>query len=529
LIMHISHGIHASILENSLFTPSDLLHLALSCRQWAKYALSHLWRARKFMDNTPLQQFISTLSESNRKNLLFPYGEYVTKIQLDEVEKEPSIHIDAELINFLANACPNLKDIQLKFSLKTRTSKPWKLPLNLLSDRLIRLNLTTYEHIANDIEVSDNCNKVANIENGVSTPQNFARSIANLFTASSKPKQSNVDDFNNADDNFDALCEAVLPGNINSIRLYYPRMTLNIWERFTKCAGNSLLSIRIIFNHATMTFEDPSEIATLFGKYCKNLRRFDLEALQCPLISCSAMSFMFDNCLKLEVIDAPIPGEVLDIIHTSKSLKSISFCDVVQGQSLKATFKMNNLQSLCLLKIDGPCDLSFLEMFPNLQHLQIWDFPSFNDDSSRKISQSSITKLDLLKPTNIFDEALVTFASMTKLIDFTIRDRLQNVTSNGWSSFVNRPIGCPSWVNLSIGDGRKVSTEFFEVLDRRHENLEVLVVRGLTGENLDDSVMQKLKFAGAWNHCKRSSHLHLRWPKQEKRPNVVEIASYRSY
>ncbi|CAG8818209.1 14972_t:CDS:2, partial [Racocetra persica] len=379
--MHIPHGIHVSILENSSFTSSDLLHLALSCSQWAKYALSHLWRARKFMDNDSLQRFRSTLSESN---LLFPYGEYVTKIQLDEADRQSSICIDATLIIFLANTCPNLKDIQFKFSSKARPDKPWKLPLNLLSDRLIRINLTTYEHVVNDVDALDDFDKVRNIENEVSTPQNFARSIVNLFTTSSKPKQINFNN-NDVNNNFDALCEAVLPGNINSIRLYYPRMTLNIWERFTKCAGNSLLSIRIILNHATMTFEDPSEIAILFGKYCKNLRKFDLEALQCPPISYSAMSFMFDNCLKLEKIDAPISGEVLDIIHTSKSLKSISFNDIVQGQSLKATFKMNNLQSLVFLKIDGPCDLSFLEMFPNLQHIQIWDFPSFTYESFRRI------------------------------------------------------------------------------------------------------------------------------------------------
>ncbi|CAG8486144.1 14815_t:CDS:2 [Racocetra fulgida] len=403
---------------------------------------------------------------------------------INEADKQLSICIDATLIIFLANACPNLKDIQFKFSSKARPDKPWKLPLNLLSDRLIRINLTTYEHVVNDVDALDDFDKVENIKNEVSTPQNFARSIANLFTTSSKPKQINFNN-NDVNNNFDALCEAVLP--------------------------------------------DPSEIAILFGKYCKNLRKFDLEALQCPPISYSAMSFMFDNCLKLEKIDAPISGEVLNIIHTSKSLKSISFNDIVQGQSLKATFKMNNLQSLVFLKIDGSCNLSFLEMFPNLQYIQIWDFPSFNYESFRRISQTSIKQLDLLKPSNISDEVLTIFVSMTKLINFTICDRLPNVTQDGWLSFVNRPTGCPSWVDLSIGDGRKVSTEFFEILNKNHKNLEALVVRGLTGENLDDSVMQKLKFKGAWNHCKRSSHLHLHWPKQEKRTNIVEICSYKSY
>ncbi|CAG8579893.1 1971_t:CDS:2 [Dentiscutata erythropus] len=518
--MHFPHEIHVSILENSSFTSSDLLKLALSCRQWAKYALSYLWRSRNFTENDSFQQFISTLSKSNQQNLLFPYGEYVTKIKLDEAEKQPSIPIDANLITFLASACPNLKDFQLLFSQRAR-SKSWKLPLNLLSDRLIRINLTNYEHIVNYDDASED---VENVENELST-QNIARSIANFFINSPKSKQSNV----NSNDDDDALCEAVRPGNISSIRLYNPRMTLNIWERFTKCAGNSLLSIRIILNYASMTIEDPSEIVILFGTYCKNLRKFDLEALQYPPISRSAISVMFDNCLKLETIDAPIPGDALDIIHTSKSLNSISFSDVVQGQSLKATFKMNNLQSLCLLKVDGPCDLSFLEMFPNLQHLQIWDFSLFDYDSVRKISQSSITKLELLKPANFSDEALAAFASMTKLIKFTIRDRLPNVTQNGWLSFVNRPAECPSWVTLNIGDGRRVCTKFFEILDEKHEKLEVLGIRGLTSGNIDDSVMERLKFADAWKHCKDSSHLHLNWPKRIKRSNVVEIDSYKSY
>ncbi|RIB05814.1 hypothetical protein C2G38_2117535 [Gigaspora rosea] len=537
--MNIPHEIHVSILENSSFTPSDLLNLALSCRQWAKYALSYLWRARKFNENDSLQRFISTLSKSNQQNLLFPYGEYITKIQL-EADKLPPIIIDTNLINFLANVCPNLKDIQLQFAPKTR-SESRKLPLNLLSDRLIRITLTNYEHIVNN-NVSEDVEDVENVENveklkmlnEIST-QNIARSIANFFINSPKPKPSNANDFNNNNNNnnndtFDALCETVLPGNISSIRLYHPRMTLNIWERFTKCAGNSLLSIRIILKYASMTFEDPSEIVILFGKYCKNLRKFDLEALQYPPISRSAISVMFDNCLKLETIDAPISGDALDIIHTSKSLKSISFSDVVQGETLKTTFKMNNLQSLCLLKIDGPCDLLFLEMFPSLQHLQIWDFPLFDDDSVRKIcSKSSIVKLELLKPTKVSDVALAAFASMTKLIIFTVRDRLPNVTQNGWFSLVNRPVRCPSWVRLSIGDGRKVCTKFFEILDKKHENLEALVVRGLTSGNIDDSVMQKLKFADAWNHCKESSHLHLIWPKRINNSNIVKIDSYKSY
>ncbi|KAF0406187.1 hypothetical protein F8M41_008863 [Gigaspora margarita] len=524
--MNIPHLIHVSILENSSFTPSDLLNLALSCRQWAKYALPYLWRARKFNENDSLQRFISTLSKSNQQNLLFTYGEYVTKIQL-EADKLPPIIIDANLINFLASVCPNLKDIQLQFAPKTR-SESRKLPLNLLSDRLIRITLTNYEHIVND-NASEDVENVENVENEIST-QNIARSIANFFINSPKPKPSNVNDFNNNNtDTFDALCETVLPGKISSIRLYHPRMTLNIWERFTKCAGNSLLSIRIILNYASMAFEDPSEIVILFGKYCKNLRKFDLEALQYPPISRSAISVMFDNCLKLETIDAPISGEALEIIHISKSLKSISFSDVVQGESLKTTFKMNNLQNLCLLKIDGPCDLLFLEMFSSLQHLQIWDFPLFDDDSVRKISKSSIVKLELLKPTKVSDEALAVFASMTKLIIFTVRDRTPNVTQDGWLSFVNRPVECPSWVRLSIGDGRKVCTKFFEILDEKHENLEALGVRGLTSGNIDDSVMQKLKFADAWNHCKESSHLHLNWPKRIKNTNIVQIDSYKSY
>ncbi|CAG8551998.1 39547_t:CDS:2 [Gigaspora margarita] len=443
--MNIPHLIHVSILENSSFTPSDLLNLALSCRQWAKYALPYLWRARKFNENDSLQRFISTLSKSNQQNLLFTYGEYVTKIQL-EADKLPPIIIDANLINFLASVCPNLKDIQLQFAPKTR-SESRKLPLNLLSDRLIRITLTNYEHIVND-NASEDVENVENVENEIST-QNIAR--------------------------------------------------------------------------------NPSEIVILFGKYCKNLRKFDLEALQYPPISRSAISVMFDNCLKLETIDAPISGEALEIIHTSKSLKSISFSDVVQGESLKTTFKMNNLQNLCLLKIDGPCDLLFLEMFPNLQHLQIWDFPLFDDDSVRKISKSSIVKLELLKPTKVSDEALAVFASMTKLIIFTVRDRTPNVTQDGWLSFVNRPVECPSWVRLSIGDGRKVCTKFFEILDKKHENLEALGVRGLTSGNIDDSVMQKLKFADAWNHCKESSHLHLNWPKRIKNTNIVQIDSYKSY
>lgn len=189
---------------------------------------------------------------------------------------------------------------------------------------------------------------------------------------------------------------------------------------------------------------------------------------------------------------------------------------------------MENLRRLSFLKINGKSDLSFLSKFPLIQYLFIGDFSQIDDYSFRHIGNSFITKLELMKTPAITDKALIILSSMPTLVKFYIRDRLQNVTEEGWVSFINRPEGCPSWVKLSIDDGRRINSKFFEILDKKHPELRRVSVRGLNYNLHSEEIMNSLKFSEAWKFYKSNSHLH--WPiRKEGKSKYVYKEVYRVY
>ncbi|CAG8469064.1 369_t:CDS:2 [Diversispora eburnea] len=343
--------IYLLIIEIGEFTIADLKELTFVCHQWARVTLPLIWQTRKFIENESLKTFKNILK--NDKTFL-PYGRYITRLQIEELDKNPPIFID-------------------------------------------------------DSQISSH-------------------------------------------NSHDGLCEIM--------RL-----------------GNSLLAIRIMLNSVTLIDFTSSYIVELFGKYCPNLRNFDIEHFQCEPVSKSAISVMLKN---------------------------------FQGSALQADETMENLRRLSILKINGISDLSFLSKFPNIEYLFIGDFSQINDYSFVNIGKSLITKLELVKTPTITDKALLILSSMPTLVKFYIRDRLQNVTEKGWLSFVNRPEGCSSWVKLKIDDGRQINSKFFMMLDKNHPKLKRVSIRGLNYNLHSEEIMNSLKFSEAWQFYKSNSHLH--WP-----------------
>src|ERR1051325_8009072 len=91
-------------------------------------------------------------------------------------------------------------------------------------------------------------------------------------------------------------------------------------------ATDSLQAIRITLNIPTMIVSDPSIIVSLFDKYCKNLRIFDIEMFQSPPISKESTLLMLKNCKKLESLDLSdisASSKIAPLLHKSKSLESL--------------------------------------------------------------------------------------------------------------------------------------------------------------------------------------------------------------
>ncbi|CAG8608270.1 8175_t:CDS:2, partial [Funneliformis mosseae] len=320
-------------------------------------------------------------------------------------------------------------------------------------------------------------------------------------------KRDTIDDNGNDEAEYrDALSETVKLGSVKSVRLYDPKMTERVWESFTSNAKNSLQSIRITLNSQKL-IADPSTIVFLFGKYCKNLRIFDFDTFIHPISKESTM-ILLENCKKLEYLDISASSETVPFLHKSKSIKSIYLSHTVNGKDLnQMNERMENLKRLSILKIQGKSNLLFLKNFPNLEYLSIGDFGEMNEEGFLNVSKLNLIELELVKTRNISDEALLRFGSMKSLTKFNIRDRLPNVTQEGWISLVKRPVDCPSWRIITIDDGRQINPEFFETLEHNHPNLEFLRIRGFKYDNLlkDDS-FDKSKFKEAWWHYKNNSY-----------------------
>ncbi|CAI2183525.1 4022_t:CDS:2 [Funneliformis geosporum] len=349
-----------------------------------------------------------------------PYGDFILKIQIDELDKEAPIYIDDKLIKFFAEKCKNLKELTLRFSQKKRKNKACLPPLELLGDRINNLTIVNYENWDKNYDDDDEQEQQLQMSSPVTIGQQLLNIVYNCYKNTKIPSickasdnmqerpKGGLNDCSREDEAeyHDALSETVKLGVAKSVRLYDPKMSECMWESFKSNAKNSLQSIRITFNQTSLT-TDPSMIVMLFGKYCKNLRIFDIDTFQ-QAISKDSILILLENCKKLEYLDitASINGN---------DLNQINEC-------------MENLK-----------DLLFLKNFPNLEYLSIGNF---------------------VKTPNISDEALLMFGSMNSLVKFKIRTRLPNVTQKGWINLVRRPIGCPSWRVITIDDGRQINSEF---------------------------------------------------------------------
>ena len=145
LLIQVPQEIHLLILEVGCSSLNDFTQLSYTCRHFAYLCLPEIWRVRRFIENSSLTTFRNTLSN----NPLLPYGDFVFKLQVDELDKEPPIFIDDEFIKFISENCKNLKDLMLRFSQKKRKNRINTLPLELLGDRLINLSMVTYIHLDN--------------------------------------------------------------------------------------------------------------------------------------------------------------------------------------------------------------------------------------------------------------------------------------------------------------------------------------------------------------------------------------------
>ncbi|PKY59984.1 hypothetical protein RhiirA4_412592 [Rhizophagus irregularis] len=501
LLIQVPREIHLSIIETGGLSINELKSLSFTCRHFAHLCLAEIWKSRKFIENFSLTKFRETLSN----NPFMPYGDFILKIKVDELDKTPQISIDAELIKFFAQ-------------------KSCLLPFELLGDRLVNLSMVAYHHLDDydDFDAQDEQEegvkngetKITELSSLVNGGQQIIKQMYNYYY---KPKV----EFH------DALSETIKLGNVKSIRLYCPKMTEKVWECFTRSAADSLQAIRITLNSSTMV-RDPSTIVSLFGKYCKNLRTFDIDTYNIQISKESAL-LMLENCKKLETLDISASSKIAPFLYKSQSINSLYLSYPQEGQDLNQIKEMmENLTLLSFLKIDGKCNLSFLKNFPNLDYLQIGDFANMDDEGFLNISKTKITELILVKTPKISDEALSMMSLMPTLIKFNIRDRLPNVTQRGWINLAKRPVGNPSWQVITIDDGRQINPEFFKILDHSHHNLETLRIRGFSYDNLlkDDS-FDNLKFKEAWVYYKKhSQNPIIHWPIKynAKRPSNVREA-----
>ncbi|CAI2162802.1 7527_t:CDS:2 [Funneliformis geosporum] len=524
-LMQVPKEIHLSIIKSileSVNSVNALKPLAFTCRHFAYLCLYEIWKTRRFVENNSLKTFRNTLS----KNLLIPYGDFILSIQLDELNKLPPIYIDDKLIKFLAEKCKNLKELILRFSQKKRKNKAYLLPLELLGDRINNLSIADYENWDNQMEMSSlvtiGQQAFNNMYNNTYKPSTCKDSDNSQEGSKGGSNDSNRND---EAEYQDALSKTVKLGVVKSVRLYDPKMSERVWESFTSNAKNSLQSIRITLNQSRLT-TDPSTIVMLFGKYCKNLRIFDIDTFQ-QAISKDSIMILLENCKKLEDLDIAASSEAVPFLYKSKSIKSIFLSRIINGNDLNQINEcMENLKRLSFLKIDGKSNLLFLKNFPNLECLSIEDFGEMNDEGSLNVSKLNLTELDLFRTPNISDEALLMFGSMNSLVKFKIRAGLPNVTQKGWINLVRRPIGCPSWRSIRIDDGRQINPEFFEILEQDHSDLEFLRIRGFKYDNLlNDDSFEKSKFKEAWWFYKNTTSYTpiVYWPIRYKKENYADI------
>ncbi|KAG9296941.1 hypothetical protein G9A89_006896 [Geosiphon pyriformis] len=480
------------ILEVAGFGNKDLLNLALTCRRWGSLALPNLWRVRRLFKGVEYNQFKTTIQRSTTAKALHPYGEYVRILQLNELDNDPAICIDSAMIRFLAESCPNLHELTLRFSSKPHPRKIWKLPLTLLADRLKDLYTVFYEHP------------------NVQPAATGLRQLMNQWL-----------DEEVCDDNEDAFCKIAQENKLRNIMLYYPKIPNPLWETLASSAGTSLEGIRITINGSLCADLNPSLIARSFAKHCTNLRSFDMAAFNCTPVSKLALEELIQAASKLTHLDLPVASDAACALPLSTSLNRVYLSSTINGEDLKHFQRMDSLKNLSILKIDGICDFKFLNMLPNLEYLQIGEYGEFNDEAVCNIvNNSRIKHIELVKTPTITDKGLGMLGSMETLVKFNICDRLQNVTREGWLALVKRPIGCPSWDRLSIDDGRKIDPEFFEILHNKHPRLRKLSIRGINRHLYDDAAFSKLKFYDAWQACQSTAAIPvLQWPHRKKKPS----------
>ena len=211
------------------------------------------------IENALLTRFRNTLSNDP----LLPYGDFILKLQVDELDKEPPIIIDDELIKFFAEKCKNLRERMLRFSQKRRKNKAHLLPLVLLGDRLINLSMVTYthsdildDHDAQEEQEEDEKNeetKTMELSSLVNGGQQIFKQMYNYYSGSSGSKpslnQSTIKDSSNEkfqsqemnetekDDAsidvdeekfYDSLSETV---KLESVKSIYPKMIEEAWMR----------------------------------------------------------------------------------------------------------------------------------------------------------------------------------------------------------------------------------------------------------------------------------------------------------
>ncbi|CAG8599185.1 11914_t:CDS:2, partial [Ambispora gerdemannii] len=492
-LLEIPQELLLSVLAVACFEKKDLLHLALTCRQWASLTLPYLWRTRRLNKGTEYKQFETTVQESHSEKALHPYGEYVKNLQLNEHDVNPPICIDAEVISFIAEFCPNLIELALRFSSKVRNNRMWRLPLSLLANRLNKLNIVGYEHL-----------EVRPVS-------------ATGFLQLMNQWLDYAEDDASKDENYDALCE--IAHKLRHITLTYPKIPNSMWESLAKNAGSSLENIEISINGSIVPELNASLIAKSFANYSSNLRSFNLASFECEPVSKEALLELIQATPKLSFLDIAVASDAASVLPDSTSLRTVYLSSTIHGDDLKNFGRMNSLISLSILKIEGHCDFKFLSMLPNLEHFSLGEYGDLNDEIvSNIVNNSRVKQIDLVKTPTITDKGLQIFASMDTLMRFCIRDRLPNITRDGWLALVRRPPGCQSWDKLSINDGRKIDSEFFEVLHHEHPNLRKLKVRGINRNLYNDAAFSKLKFNESWQHCRNTSSLAtFDWPLTQRK------------
>src|SRR6185312_8369413 len=252
-------------------------------------------------------------------------------------ELEPPLLFDVEMIHFIADQCPNLNILDLRFSSKPHANKTRHLPLHLLSDRLTSLKMIAYEN--NDTETDED---------------------------------KEPDDKTN---NSDALCECVKSLRIRNVSLTHPRITKpELWDVFARNSGESLEHIKLFLRNEEVESNgrvfNSSIIVEAIAKYCSNLRTFVFEPHNCARVSMAALLNLLTNCPKLTSLHINITSDGVTILHNSTSLVKVHISSPVEGKDLSQISRMESLCHLELSTIADGCDFKFLNQLPNLTYLE---------------------------------------------------------------------------------------------------------------------------------------------------------------